>query len=122
VNESAEALDANVDAIAARAVQLTYDAVPAYAASLDARGRRHCEADARFHVRALTASVAMDDVSIFTDYARWCAELLGRYGIAAENLAAMFRATARAIDEVTPDAARAAAAHLRAGEDVLAHA
>lgn len=121
MNPSAEALDADVDLIARRAVELTYDAVPAYAATLDVRGRKHCEEDARLHVRALVASVAVGDASIFVDYARWCEELLRGYGIDVENLVAMFRATAAAVAEIAPAGADEAALHLRAAEDALAH-
>jgi hypothetical protein len=120
VNRSAEALDATVDLVARRAVELTYDAVPGYAATLDARGRRHCEEDARFHVRALVGSVAVGDPSIFVDYARWCEELLRGYGIDVENLVAMFGATATAVRELAPVAADEAAAHIRAAKDALA--
>ena len=120
MNEPAEALDAQVDPVARRAVELTYEAVPAYAAQLDARGRKHCEADARFHVRALVASLAIGEVSIFVDYARWCEQLLRGYGIDAENLVAMFRATATAVNELAPAAARQAGTHLRAAEEALA--
>jgi hypothetical protein len=120
VNAAAEALDASADPVARRAVELTYEAVPAYAATLDARGRKHCEDDARFHVRALVASLAVDEVSIFVDYARWCEELLRGYGVDAENLVAMLRATATAVREVVPDAADEAAVHVRAAEDALA--
>lgn len=117
---SAEALDANVDLVARRAVELTYEAVPAYAATLDARGRKHCEEDARFHVRALVGSLAVDEASIFVDYAHWCADLLRRYGIDAENLVAMFRATDTAVRELAPVAADEAAVHIRAAEEALA--
>ena len=119
MNPAAEALDANVDPVARRAVELTYEAVPAYAATLDARGRKHCEDDARFHVRALVASLAVDEVAIFIDYARWCAQLLRGHGIDAENLVAMLRATSTAVREVAPEAADRAALHIRAAEDVL---
>jgi MerR family transcriptional regulator, light-induced transcriptional regulator len=120
VNAPAESLDAQLDPVARRAVELTYEAVPAYAAQLDARGRRHCEDDARFHVRALIASLAVDEVSIFVDYARWCEELLRGYGIDAQNLVAMFRATATAVHELAPPAGERAEIHLRAAEDALA--
>jgi hypothetical protein len=120
VNERAEALDAQLDPVARRAVELTYEAVPAYAAQLDARGRRHCEEDARFHVRALVASLAIGESSIFVDYARWCEELLRGYGVDADNLVAMFRATATAVRELAPAASDDAASHLAAAEDALA--
>ena len=122
MNDRAEALDAQVDPVARRAVELTYEAIPAYAAQLDARGRKHCEEDARFHVRALVASLAVNEVSIFVDYARWCEQLLRGYGIDAENLVAMFRATAAAIHELAPAAGDRAQVHLRAAEDELAGA
>jgi hypothetical protein len=122
VNDPAEAIDAQLDPIVRRAVQLTYEAVPAYAAQLDARGRKHCEDDARFHVRALVGSLAVDDPAIFVDYARWCEQLLRGYGIDAENLVAMFRATATAVQELAPAASGQAEAHLQAAEDALARA
>jgi hypothetical protein len=120
VNDAAEALDEQVDPVARRAVLLTYEAVPAYAAQLDARGRKHCEADARFHVRALVGSLAIDEPAIFVDYARWCEQLLRGYGVDAENLVAMFRATATAVRELAPAASDKAAVHLTAAEEALA--
>ena len=120
MNAAAEALDADTDLVARRAVELTYESVPAYAAALDARGRRHCEDDARYHVRALVGALAISEISVFVDYARWCADLLARHGIAAENLVAMFRATGTAIEELVPAASNTASIHLRAAEDDLA--
>jgi hypothetical protein len=122
VNAPAEALESQLDPVVRRAVELTYEAVPAYAAQLDARGRRHCEDDARYHVRALVASLAVDEPAIFVDYARWVEQLLRGYAIDAENLVAMLRATATAVREIAPAAADTAAAHLGAAEDALARA
>jgi hypothetical protein len=113
-------LKANVDDVARRAVELTCEAVPAYAASLDARGRRLCEEDAGFHLQALIGSVVTGDVKIFGDYAVWCAELLSHFGIAAENLAALFRSTQTAIAELVPSAADEVRPHLENGERALA--
>lgn len=96
------------------------DAVPAYAASLDARGRQLCEEDARLHVRALVGSFVAGDPRIFGDYAAWAAELLSRFGIGAAQLAALFDATRRAIAELAPSASADMEPHLHAGERALA--
>jgi hypothetical protein len=112
---AADAVEENADAIARRAVELAYRAVPAY----EARGRRQCEDDAGLHVRFLVGSLAANEPAIFADYARWVAELLGRDGIDAKDLAAVFSATAEAVRELAPDAAQLAAQHLQAGEDAL---
>jgi hypothetical protein len=120
VNAAAEALHAHAEDVGRRAVELTYRAVPAYAAALDARGRRHCEEDAVFHIRFLVGSLAAEDERIFVDYAAWCSALLAGYGIGAENLAAMFRATESAIRELVPEAWETASTHLEAGERALA--
>lgn len=119
MNDAASALHDRTDDVARRAVELTYRDVPAYAAALDALGRRRCEEDAVFHVRFLVGALAARDETIFADYARWCSELLAGYGIAAENLAAMFRATATAIRELVPEAWQTASEHLEAGERAL---
>ena len=120
MNRAMTELKAQADAVARRAVELTCEAVPEYAASLDARGRRLCEEDAGFHLQALIGSVVADDPQIFGDYAVWCAELLSRFGIAAENLAALFRSTEQAIAELVPSAADEVKSHLETGERVLA--
>jgi uncharacterized protein with PIN domain len=119
VNETAAAIEARTDEVARRAVELMLEAAPSDAAALDARGRRLCEEDAGLHVRALVGSVAAGDPTIFGDYAVWAAELLSRFGIAAEHLAALLRATSRAIDELAPSAAGAVQPHLDAGERAL---
>lgn len=105
--------------VARRAVELTYEAVPEYARTLNAIGRQRCEEDALFHVRFLIGSLAVGDPDVFVDYARWAAELLRQYRIDAENLAAMLRATATAVDEIAPAAAGEATAHLEAGARAL---
>lgn len=115
MNAAAEAVDRVGLDVARRAVALTYEAVPEYARTLDVLGRRRCEEDAHFHVRFLVGSLAADDPQIFVDYARWAAELLARYRVDAENLVAMLRATKQAVEELAPEAAPAAAAHLEAG-------
>ena len=120
MNGAAAALKEHTNGVARRAVELTCEAVPAYAASLDARGRRLCEEDAGFHIQALIGSVVADDPKVFGDYAVWCADLLGRFGIARENVAALFRATGSAIEELVPEAAGATKSHLEAGERALA--
>jgi hypothetical protein len=120
VNPATAALAERAGDVARRAVELTCEELPAYAATLDARGRRFCEEDAGLHVRALIGSVAADDPKIFGDYAVWCADLLGRFGIRRESLAVLFRATGRAIEELVPAAAGDVEAHLEAGERALA--
>jgi hypothetical protein len=120
VNAAAATVAARTDDVARRAVKLMLAASPAYAATLDARGRHLCEEDAGLHVRALVGSVAAGDPEIFGDYAVWAAELLSRFGIAAEHLTALFGAMARAIGELVPSAARAVEPHLEAGERALA--
>jgi hypothetical protein len=119
VNE-ATTIEARRGDIARRAVELMLDESPAYAAALDARGRRLCEEDAVLHVRALAGSVAAGDPKIFGDYAVWAAELLSRFGIGADQLVALFDATGRAISELAPSAAAAVDRHLEAGERALA--
>ena len=114
-------LKAHADEVARRAVELTCEAVPEYAAALDARGRRLCEEDAGFHLQALIGSVVAGDPQVFGDYAVWCAELLSRFGIAAENLAALFRSMQRAVGELVPSAADDVKRHLETGERVLAN-
>jgi hypothetical protein len=116
----AAALRAREHDVARRAVELTYEAVPAYAAALDATGRRRCEEDALFHVRFLVASLIVEDRGMFADYALWAHGLLARYGVAAESLAAMLRATADAVRELAPEDSDAAAAHVAAAEAALA--
>jgi hypothetical protein len=120
MNDAAAAIEGRTDVVARRAVQLMLEAAPAYAARLDERGWRLCEEDAELHVRALVGSVVAGDPRIFGDYAVWAAELLSRFGIAAEHLAALFRATGRAIAELAPSAADAVEPHLEAGEHALA--
>ena len=120
MNGATAALKERAGDVARRAVELTCEAVPAYAAALDARGRRLCEEDAGFHIQALIGSVVAGDPRVFGDYAVWCADLLSRFGIARENLAALFRATGRAIDELVPEAAGETKSHLQAGERALA--
>jgi hypothetical protein len=119
VRPAAAELDRVDREVARRAVELTYEAVPEYARTLNAIGRRRCEEDAHFHVRFLVGSLAVDDPAVFVDYARWAAELLARYRVDPENLAAMFRATATAVAELAPGAADRAAAHLEAGASAL---
>lgn len=121
MNEETALVAAHAEAIARRAVELMLTAEPAYAATLDARGRRLCEEDAALHVRALVGSVAAHDPTIFGDYALWAADLLSRFGIAAEQLVALFAATGRAIAELVPAAASAVERHLEAGERALGH-
>jgi cytosine/adenosine deaminase-related metal-dependent hydrolase len=120
VNEAAAALHNRVHDVARRAVQLMLEAAPTYAATLDERGRLLCEEDAELHVRALVGSVVAGDPRIFGDYAVWAAELVGRFGVAAEQLAALFSATGRAVLELAPSAAIAIEPHLEAGERALA--
>jgi hypothetical protein len=120
VNEDAALVEARAEEVARRAVELLLAGSPSDAAPLDERGRRRCEEDAVLHVRALVGSVAAGDPTIFRDYAVWAAELLSRFGIAAEQLAALLRATGRAIAEVVPAATGAFDPHLEAGERALA--
>ena len=117
MKSAAHELERSTYAVARRAVELTYEAVPEYARGLDAMGRQRCEEDAVFHVRFLVGSLAAGDPSLFVDYANWARELLSRYGIAVESLAAMFRATATAISELAPAAEPEARQHLEAGID-----
>lgn len=105
--------------VARRAVELTYESVPEYARALDAVGRQRCEEDALFHVRFLIGSLAVDDPTVFVDYAEWTAALLAHYRIEAKNLVAMLRATETAIDELAPAAAAEAKIHLEAGARAL---
>lgn len=119
MNDAAEAIERAKTRIAQRAVELTYEALPEYARALDAIGRERCEEDAGFHVRTLVGAVAASDTQIFADYAGWCAELLAGYGVDAENLGAMFRATAQAVRELAPAAAVEAERHLEAGVRAL---
>ena len=120
MNDAAAAVEARADEVARRAVELMLDAAPSYPASLDEDGRRFCEEDAGMHIRALVGSVVAGDPRIFGDYAVRAAELLSRFGIAAAHLAALFRATARAIAELAPSAVGAVQPHLEAGERALA--
>lgn len=120
MNDAGAAVQARSDEVARRAVELMLEAAPSYSATLDERGRRLCEEDAGLHVRALVGSVVAGDPKIFGDYAVWAAELLSRFGIAAEHLARLFSATGDAIAELAPSAAAAVEPHLEAGERALA--
>lgn len=120
MNDAAATVKTRADDVARRAVELMLDDDPAYAASLDARGRQMCEEDAGLHVQALVGSVVAGDPQIFGDYAVWAAELLSRFGIAAEHLATLLDAMGRAIAELVPAAAGSFKPHLEAGEHALA--
>ena len=120
MNDAAATVKSHADDVARRAVELMLEQDPAYAASLDEHGRRMCEEDAGRHVRALVGSVVAEDPRIFGDYVVWAAELLSRYGIVAEHLAALLDATGRAIAEIVPSAAGSIRPHLEAGERALA--
>jgi hypothetical protein len=119
VNEATELVATRADDVAHRAVQLMLEATPTYAESLDAHGRKRYEEDAGLHVRALVGSVAAGDPKIFADYAVWAAELLSRFGIATEQLAALFVATGRAVAELVPTASDLVEPHLEAGERAI---
>lgn len=121
MNETTELVATRADDIAHRAVELMLGATPASAQQLDARGRRLCEEDAGLHVRALVGSVAAGDPKIFADYAVWAAELLSRFGIAADQLAALFVALGRAVVELVPSAKGMVEPHLEAGERAITH-
>lgn len=121
MNEATELVAMRADDVARRAVELMLEETPSYASKLDARGRRLCEEDASLHVRALVGSVAAADPKIFADYAVWAAELLRRFGITAEQLAALFVATGHAIAELVPSAKTMFEPHLEAGERALVH-
>jgi hypothetical protein len=121
VNDAAVLIQAHAEDVARRAVQLMLESAPAYAAALDVPGRRRCEEDAVLHVRALVGSVTAGDPEIFGDYSLWAADLLSRFGVAADQLAALLGATGRALAELAPAAAAAAEPHLEAGERALAH-
>lgn len=58
-------------------------------------GRRHCSADACFHLEFLAGAVEANSPEAFADYSRWKAHMLGARGIHAhaldENLAQMER-------------------------------
>jgi hypothetical protein len=120
VDEATAVVAARADDVARRALELLGEAAPFDAATLDARGRRLLEADAGLHVRALAGSVAAEDPTIFADYAVWAAELLSRFGIAADQLAALFAAIGRSVAELVPSAAAVVDRHLEAGERALA--
>lgn len=110
VDEAAATVRARADDIARRAVELTFDS----------QGRLCEEEAAGLHVRALAGSVVAGDPKIFGDYAVWAAELLQRRAIEAEQLAALLRATRRAIGELVPSAVDVVEPHLEAGERALA--
>jgi len=50
------------------------------------RGRRHCAADACFHVEFLAGAIEAGSPEAFADYSRWTARMLGARGIAAHTL------------------------------------
>src|SRR3954453_17215984 len=97
VERAGEALKTQAEAIARRAVELAGETMPR-----PAERRGLWEDDADFLVQALVGSVVAGDPSIFGDYAVWCADLLGRAGVPAETLAALFEATGGAIAELVP--------------------
>jgi MerR family transcriptional regulator, light-induced transcriptional regulator len=106
--------------LARRSTELVYEGMPELAAAYGAEGRAKCEEDARFHVRFLLAAVAVSDSSVLEDYACWTRDLLARFGIPPEHVAAALRALAQAVEELVPEASAEAAEHLRAGEAALA--
>ena len=121
MTDAAATVRTRADDVARRAVELMLEDDSSYAASLDARGRQMCEEDAGLHVQALVGSVVAGDPQIFGDYAVWAAELLSRFGIAADHLAALLEAMGRAIAELVPSAAGSFEPHLDAGERALSH-
>jgi len=116
VSDAARDIAAHELQLARRSTELVYERMPELADAYGPAGRQKCEEDAAFHVRFLLAAVAVDDSSLFEDYARWTRDLLGRYGIPGSHVAASFRALGVALDELLPAAAEAARRHLEAGE------
>jgi len=105
--------------VARRATDLVYERMPELAGAYGPHGRHACERDAAFHVRFLLASVAIEDRSVFEDYAVWTRDLLARFGIPAAHVAAAFEAVGDALEELLPTAAATALPYLEAGEAAL---
>ena len=80
------------------------------------RGRRHCTADACFHMEFLAGAIEAGSPEAFADYSRWTARMLGARGIAAhtleENLAQLEKHLA---DVLLPEERDAVAAFLTQG-------
>jgi hypothetical protein len=119
VIEHAAAVADRQPEIARRATELVFERMPELAGAYGPGGRHKCEEDAGFHVRFLLAGIAIEDTTVFEEYARWTRDLLDRYEIPPSHLAAAFRALGDALDELVPAAAPAARVHLDAGEAAL---
>jgi methanogenic corrinoid protein MtbC1 len=82
------------------------------------RGRRHCTADACFHIEFLAGAMEAGSPEAFADYSRWTARMLSARGIAAhtleENLAQLEKQLAAVL---LPEERDAVAAFLIPGRD-----
>jgi methanogenic corrinoid protein MtbC1 len=59
---------------------------PEWTARYGERGRRHCTADACFHMEFLAGAIEAGSPEAFGDYLRWTARMLGARGISAHTL------------------------------------
>ena len=67
-----------------------------------AAGRRHCLADARYHLHFLAAAAEFNDASVFADYVEWVIDLLTRRAIPAGDVGENLRVVRAVLGQHLP--------------------
>jgi hypothetical protein len=106
-------------ALSVRVLEDMYRADPFWAERFGARGRRHAEEDARYHVSYLVQALQAGDEKVLTEYARWLQVVLTSRGMCTRHLADNLERLARAIGEQGWPGGERAQAYLAAAVGAL---
>lgn len=101
-------LDAQAEELAERAyaeLEQSYSPLGGYSE----RQRAHTREDLTYIVRYIAAARLVDDVTVFTDFREWLAEVLEARGVPSTALEAGLAALAAQLRDIDPDAHRLAA-------------
>lgn len=97
----ATALEALAPELTKRVLDTMYED-PFWLARYGARGRKHAEADSRYHVSYLAEALRSSDPRVMTRYATWLRSVLVSRGMSSQHLAENFALLASALSDALP--------------------
>lgn len=119
--ELADRIEAMKEALGIRVIDAMYAANPFWEERFGARGRRHADQDAAYHLSYLASALRIGSASVMTEYARWLRGVLVPRGMCSRHLEENFEKMREAIVSAKVPDAEAALDLLALAVDALRH-
>lgn len=117
--ELADRLESMKEVLGLRVIEEMYASNPFWQERFGARGRRHADQDAGYHLSYLASALRIGSPSVMTEYARWLRGVLVSRGMCSRHLAENFMKMREAIVAAEVERPEQALELLQAAEDAL---